>query len=167
MWDPDSEVDGDEHPIDNDGDGWPEYPWKIRVPVIECNKNNVKNCSIVKGVVTVFVIWMQEKANNTDLTDKTPLKMYNPNKGNNGGFWVAPNPTRPLTEAQAKQNWDSFVTEFSLHTSTTDQLATYANDGFKMKTIYFLPNCEEVVGGAGGTGGTNYGIQAEIPVLVE
>lgn len=170
LWDGNEDGDFDDggsdelgdHAIDEDGDGWPEYPWAVTVPVIDCGEsNNVQKCSKVLGAVTVYIIWLQEKDNSTALATETPLKMYNPVKG---GWWYAS--TTDETEAAGIQRWNEFVADFNLVTSATNQLATYENDGFKKKTIYFMPACKFNTG-AGTTGGHNFGIQAEIPVLVE
>ena len=37
---------------------------------------------------------------------------------------------------------------------------------YQKKAIYFLPNCEPHIP-TGGTGGTNFGVLAKIPVLVD
>lgn len=164
-------VDGiPDHPIDADDDGWPEYPWAIRVPIIDCSgSNNVKACSEVLGAITVYVVWMQEKENKTALAEETPLKMWNPTYVDpstgetTGHMWYAS--TTDQTEAAGITRWDEFVTEFKLMTSETNQFATYDNDGFKKKSIYFMPACKYSQG-AGTTGGHIPAIRAKIPVIV-
>jgi hypothetical protein len=42
--------------------------------------------------------------------------------------------------------------------------ATFENGGAIQKTLYFKPECDPV--SIGGTGGANYGVRAEVPVLV-
>jgi hypothetical protein len=58
--------------------------------------------------------------------------------------------------------WNSFVTRYTLQniTDTGTQPAPYVK-----KSIYFLPVCK-FTQPAGLTGGENFGILAEIPVLV-
>jgi len=148
-------IDGvDDHPIDKDGDDWPEYPWAIKVPVIDCLDNNVKKCSTVLGAMTVYVVWMLDKENK--INDDAPYKMHKPD----GTLWENYDPNGQV-------RWDSFVGAFGLKTSESDLPATVANDGFKKKSIYFLPNCLYNSPPAGTSGGTNFGIQAKIPVLVD
>lgn len=165
-------VDGvPDHPIDYDpADGWPDYPWAIRVPVIDCSgSNNVKACSEVLGALTVYVVWMQEKENATALAEETPFRMWNPNYIDpvtgeiTGRWWNAS--TLDQTEAAGITRWNEFVTEFKIMTSETNQFATYENGGFKQKSIYFMPACKYNEG-AGTTGGHNFGIRAKIPVIV-
>lgn len=146
--------DGDDIPdasIDTDGNGVPDQPWSVSLPVIDCPGNNVGNCSEVKGSVTVDVVWILEDENKID-TD-APYKM---------GNWLSSDPN-------GINRWNSFVNHFNLQLLTaidTFSPATYENGGFKKKSVYFLPNCEPHIP-AGITGGENFGVLAKIPVLVK
>lgn len=133
--------------IDTDGDGIPDMPWNLTLPVIDCAGNNVSNCSVVRGAVNVNIIWILEKENKID--DDAPYKM---------GNWSNSDPSGAV-------RWDDFVTTFNLRT-VDDLLATVANGGFKKKSIYFLPDCtpHEL---KGKTGGENFGVLAKYPVLVK
>jgi hypothetical protein len=59
-----------------------------------------------------------------------------------------------------EKRWQSFVGHFNLK-DTDGGPAPYQG-----KAIYFLPSCEETEL-AGKTGGSNFGILAKIPVLVQ
>ena len=146
LYDTDGDGDGDAS-IDRDGDGWPDQPWNLTLPVIACPGNNVAPCSEVRGAVNVNVVWILEKEN--DIDNDAPYKM---------GLWES-------SESIGQVRWDSFVTFFKL--LTVDNVpATVANDGFKKKSIYFLPDCtpHELTGTSGGE---NFGVLARIPVLVK
>jgi hypothetical protein len=73
--------------------------------------------------------------------------------------WTAPI-ADPQVEADYQQNWDSFVDHFNL-VGADGQPAQ-----FLKKTVYFLPDCEPHEP-RGVSGGTNFGILAKYPVLVE
>ena len=145
---------GDDIPdasVDTDGDGWPDKFWNMTLPVISCPGNNVGNCSEVKGAVNVNVVWILEKENKID--DDAPYLMED---------WAN-------TSADGATRWNSFVSHFQLQTIDENGnyvLATVENNGFKKKGIYFLPDCSPHAP-AGQTGGENYGVLADDPVLVE
>jgi Flp pilus assembly protein TadG len=135
-------------PIDTDNDGWPDLPWNLTLPVVNCPNLQVTNCMDTCGAVNVNIVWILEKENKID--DDAPYKMDNWNME---------------SEPDGITRWNSFVTHFNLK-NPNGMLATYENDGFKKKSIYFLPDCtpHEL---KGNTGGHNYGVLAKIPVLVK
>ncbi|APG26973.1 hypothetical protein A7E78_03470 [Syntrophotalea acetylenivorans] len=125
--------------------------WNMTLPVIECPANNVSNCPTVVGAVNVDVVWVQRDNPDKDFTD-APREMED---------WSCPDGTPGF------DCWKSFVDHFNLANVSgppiTDQ--DY-KDMFQKKAIFFLPSCEKIAP-AGVTGGTNYGVLAEIPVLVD
>jgi hypothetical protein len=128
--------------VDTDGDGIPDEPWNLTLPVIECPGNNVSNCSVVKGAVNLNVVWITGAG--TPDWDDAPYRM---------GDWAS-------SDSDGQERWNSFVEHFNLK-NVDDMNATYAQ-----KSIYFLPDCtphERV----GTSEGQNFGILAEIPVLVD
>lgn len=143
----------------NPKDGWPEQPWTLKLPVIECPGNNVGPCSKVVGAVTVEVVWITRTDKNQ--MQEVPRKM---------GDWPEPTGDVPIdalgrcagsTKAEAAACWASFVKHFALKDVLNGTDAFYEN-----KTIYFKPSCEPNIP-AGITGGKNFGILAKIPVLVK
>jgi hypothetical protein len=134
--------------IDTDGDGWPDMPWNLTLLTVNCPNLQVSNCMEACGAVNVNIVWILEKENNPN--DDAPYTMDD---------WEMKDEPDGITR------WNSFVTHFNIKTANGD-LATYENDGFKQKSIYFLPDCtpHEL---KGNTGGHNYGVLARIPVLVK
>ncbi len=132
-----------ESPIDTDGDGWPDRPWALTLPVIDCPGNNTSNCSQLKGAVTVNVIWVTRTDKNQ--YNEAPRKMAD---------WTCD----PSSTGQ--QCWQSFRDHFNLRDVSTNAPLTYED-----KTIYFIPDCTPH-DPMGTTGGENFGILARIPVLV-
>ena len=65
-----------------------------------------------------------------------------------------------IADAAGMARWASFVKHFTLLNSD-GKSAPLAK-----KSIYFKPTCEKAIP-AGGTGGTNFGVLAKIPVLVD
>jgi hypothetical protein len=130
--------------LDTDHNGWPDQPWKMTLPVIECSGNNVGNCSKVVGAVELNVIWITQ----TDKNQKkeVPRKM--------AGWTCPPTSTGAVC-------WTSFVQHFNLRDVLNNSDAFYED-----KTIYFLPDCTPHEP-KGTTGGENFGILAKIPVLVK
>jgi len=124
--------------------------WNMTLPVIECPSNNVSNCPTVVGAVNVNVVWIQ-RDNDTGY-DEVPREMED---------WSC-NEATPGFDC-----WKRFIDHFNLANVTgrpvTDQ--EYA-DMYQKKSIFFLPSCEKI-DPSGITGGTNYGVLAQIPVLVD
>ncbi len=135
-----------ETPIDTDGDGIPDQPWNLTLPVVECPGNNVSNCPTVTGTVNLNVVWITEAG--TAQWEDAPTKM---------GSWSYP---ADPDNTNGQERWADFVTYFNLR-NADDSPAPFAK-----KSVYFLPDCT-VHEPAGTTGGDNYGILARIPVLVE
>ena len=130
--------------LDTDGDGWPDKPWRLTFPVIECPGNNTLTCSTVVGAVELDVVWMTK--NDKNQFKEVPKKMDD---------WTCP------SGYTGQQCWASFVQRFELRDVLNNAPATYEN-----VTIYFKPNCSPHIP-AGRTGGENFGILAKIPVLVK
>jgi Flp pilus assembly protein TadG len=131
----------------------PTRPWKMKLPVVDCDKNNIGNCVPVAGAVVVNVVWIAYKNDPNYL--EVPRTMYYPNSEQR---WNCS--TTAPGEAAGRQCWSEFTSAFELH-YRPGQYATYQE-----KTLYFLPDCtpHELTGL---TGGENFGVLAKIPVLVK
>ena len=130
--------------LDTDGDGIPDQPWKMTLPVIDCPGNNTGNCSTLLSAVTVNVVWITRTDKNKMV--EVPRKM---------GDWTC------ATGSTGQQCWNSFVNHFKLHDVLNETPATYED-----KTIYLRPDCTPHKP-EGTSGGINTGILAEIPILVK
>ena len=72
-----------------------------------------------------------------------------------------------LTEAQRLSCWQDFTASTSFNLQTWDGVDPAAlSPSDLQKTMYFLPTCEPQEP-KGVTGGENFGILADIPVLVD
>ncbi|NEV63032.1 TadG family pilus assembly protein [Thiorhodococcus minor] len=148
--------------LDTDADGWPDKPIVWTMPVIE-NCKFTGHCAPLYGAVQVEVLWMFDKnpdSEGVDGIDNTaPWEMED---------WS----TDPVTvwsssSADGEVRWNSFVQHFDLQMKNDEgQMvpATFEAGGATQKTMYFRPGCKEVT--LGGTGGINFGVRAEVPVLV-
>lgn len=128
---------------DTDGDGWPDQPWSLTLPVIDCPDNNTGTCSQIEGAVSINVIWVTRTDKNQ--FNEAPRKM--------GDWTCTPGST-------GQQCWQQFRDYFNLRDVSTNEPLTYED-----KTIYFMPDCTPH-DPMGTTGGQNFGILAKIPVLV-
>jgi len=163
-----------ETPIDTDGNGIPDRRWTLTLPVIDCPGNNVSNCSPLRGIVTLHIIWMSEAG--TPEWENAPKKMEDwPRPSDlslplsalvDYGYTLVPGEYEAGTtvgqvfESDGKVRWASFVRRFNL--KNADDLPA----PFAKKSIYFLPDCTPHMP-TGTTGGENFGILARIPVLVK
>ena len=118
-------------------------PWNITLPVVDCPDNNINVCQVLRGAVNLNVIWITGAGNDPGYNN-APRQM---------GEWSS-------TDPDGIDRWNSFVQYFNLQ-NVNGTPAPYAN-----KSIYFLPDCTPHAP-IGGTGGSNFGVMACIPVLVE
>lgn len=137
--------------LDTNGDGIPDQPWEMRLPVIDCPGNNVGPCSTPVGAVSVQVVWITRTDKNQ--MNEVPRRMAD---------WSCP------AQYTGQQCWygipdvfEGFAKHFKLQDILNNSDAFYED-----KTIYFLPSCDANIP-TGHTGGENYGILAKYPVLVE
>jgi hypothetical protein len=128
----------------------------LTLPVIDC-ANDPTTCAPLVGAVEVTVVHITQQPNYRDLPAEKPgiesddpklAQGWDPNSANCSD---AEDPDRCV--------WDSFVTHYDLK----DQQGNPAE--YMAKSIYFLKSCEDHIP-EGVTGGQNFGILAEIPVLV-
>ncbi|MFW6284526.1 MAG: TadG family pilus assembly protein, partial [Desulfosalsimonas sp.] len=130
-------------------------PWEITLPVIECSGNNVGTCERVVGAVNVTIIWINDK-NDPNYTN-APEEM---------GNWPTSDDVVDYDLSDGEQRWTSFVEHFNLKNLSDDSQTGFEPAPYAQKSIYFLPDCEPHEP-KGATGGENFGILAQIPVLVK
>lgn len=130
--------------------------WTLTLPVIDCSDGVAPSNPLV-GAVTVHIVWMVN--NNQPLSQIDQYAPYEMSLAPDAediewkGDWDSDN-----TSGTAR--WDSFVDHFSLK-NQNDEPANW-----RRQSIYFLPSCDYHEP-KGQTGGQNFGILAQIPVLVD
>jgi hypothetical protein len=110
--------------------GEPVRPWTVTLPVIDCPEDEVRQCHVVLGAITVNIVWMLEMDTKDYMKNHAPKRMFNPKRNR---FWKN-------DSEEWETRWNSFVEEFQLK-MPDGKLATTENDGNRMKSIYFLPDC--------------------------
>jgi hypothetical protein len=138
---------------DTDGDGEPDTPWSMTLPIIECDDSNPGPCNMLIGATAMEVLWIVRSVNRNRIDEEAPRVM---------GDWSD-------DDEDGEDRWDSFVNHFQIRSGPGGELALWADppgdNGYRASTIYFSPSCDPQVS-IGGTGGGNFGIRAEVPVLV-
>lgn len=137
-----------------------ERLWGLSLPVIDCSDGIASSAPVV-GAVNVNIVWIIDGANKID--DDAPRRMELPPDDSDGfspGDWQS-------AETDGITRWNDFVSSdnFNLRLDDGTQ-ATSENGGWRQKSIHFLPSCEAHEP-TGQTGGENFGVLAEIPVLVD
>lgn len=139
-----------------------ERLWNLTLPVVDCQDGIAPSNPLV-GAVNLNIAWIVDQANKID--DDAPWQMEEPPEDSEGvspGTWSNADP-------DGVTRWDDFVTAMNIRDSDGD-LAKWSSDsqesGWRQKSIYFLPSCSYHEP-KGQTGGENFGILAEIPVLVD
>ncbi|QOR38333.1 hypothetical protein HNO52_07305 [Billgrantia diversa] len=131
-----------------------EITWTLTLPVIDC-EDGVAPSNRLVGAVTVHIVWVVSNAQETKIDEFAPERMDLAPDSEDvewPGSWE-----HASTDGQ--ERWDDFTEHFGLQFQNGDPA-----DWRKM-SIYFLPSCS-VHEPKGQTGGENFGILAEIPVLV-
>jgi Flp pilus assembly protein TadG len=154
--------------------------WSMTLPVVDCPSNNPGPCSTLVGAVEVDLIWMWRQ--NPDMENgPTNMTIYDRQTGTpTAKTWsntvdAASCAFLPACKANDTSNcrgncyWNSFVQKFDL--KNANGIPPYVSStGLRPNdlatTMFFLPDCS---GHApmGGTGGENFGILAQYPVLVK
>lgn len=139
---------------DSDGDGEPDQPWSMTLPIIECNDSNPGPCNRLIGATTMEILWIVRSVNVNQIDDTAPRRMADWDEHDT---------------ADGRTRWNSFVNHFQIKSGPGAGLALWqdppGDNGYRSNTIYFSPSCEPQTP-VGGSGGANFGIRAEIPVLV-
>ncbi|UCG04935.1 MAG: hypothetical protein JSV83_13495 [Desulfobacterales bacterium] len=134
---------------------------RMTLPVIDCI-DDPTTCAPLVGAVEVYVVHVTWNPDYNDLPPSKPAiydnegtVMYN--------AWERPTPDpSELPDGMSPEEfiWNSFADNYTL----IDRNGVRAE--YQMKTIYLLPSCRDHIP-EGVTGGENFGILAEIPVLVD
>jgi len=140
-----------------------ETLWNMTLPVIDCPDSNVGPCNTLSGAVNINVAYIVDKANNIDAD--APSRMELPDWDGDGasdGTW-----SNDATDGVTR--WNDFVDAFKIK-KPDGTPAHWDSDpslnGWRQKTIYFLPDCS-FHEPTGLSGGENFGVLAQIPVLVD
>jgi len=134
--------------LDDTGDGIPDQPWQLTLPVVDC-EDSPQICREVLGGIKVNVVWITTAGLGPSCNpDAYPKKMYNPVEDHT---WTCSNPG-----AQDETCWNEFVHEFHLEDVGGDDAEC------RQKAIYFMPECSEA-----NPGGGISPVLPKIPVLVQ
>jgi Flp pilus assembly protein TadG len=125
-------------------------PWNVTLPVISCPSNNVGTCEELQGAVNLNIIWITEAGEDPSYSN-VPTQMAGV------GDILDWSPDIP----DGQERWADFAQHFNLQNVPDGASAPYVK-----KSIYFLPDCTPHEP-AGVSGGHDFGVLAEIPVLVE
>ena len=117
-------------------------PWNVTLPVVTCPGNNVGTCEELVGAVNLNIVWITGAGEDPEYLN-APTQM---------GAWSSNN-------LNGANRWNSFVQNFQLKN------VDGSDAPYEKKSIYFLPDCTPHEP-AGVSGGQNFGVLAEIPVLV-
>lgn len=149
------------YPIDTNGDGIPDQPWPLTLPVVDCDSSNT--CATLVGTVAVNVIWMHKSPDpwqNIKDDEMVPRQMGDWGPCDTGG-----------TKEGRQACWREFVDFFHLRNLDMNKdyvlkEADYETMYEQLKNIYFLPSGDKNPP-TGNTGGKDFGVRAKIPKLVE
>ena len=130
-----------------------ERLWSMTLPVVDCS-DGIQPSSPLIGAVNLNIVWMVDKDNNIDAD--APRRMERPAESSDG----PPPPDWTSDDPDGQFRWDDFVSDFMLEQPDGSPA------DYRQKSIYYLPSCEAHEP-KGQTGGENFGVLAQIPVLVD
>ncbi|MCE8012131.1 TadG family pilus assembly protein [Billgrantia desiderata] len=133
-----------------------EMTWTLTLPVIDCEDGVAPGNPLI-GAVTVHIVWMINNNQNLSQIDKYAPKNMNLAPDSNDVEWAG---DWENSSTSGTERWNSFVDHYSL------QKQNGSPAEWKHMGIYFLPSCD-YHDPKGQTGGENFGILAQIPVLVD
>lgn len=138
---------------DSDGDGVPDKPWPLRLPIVKCGVDNT--CSPYTGIAVVEVLWIIHR-NDPQMND-VPTEMEGWDEGC----------TTTATREDRLTCWKNFVDNFNLQNVTGPPVGDPDyEEMYQMKNIFFRPTCTKQKP-TGKGGGHPYNVYADIPKLVE
>jgi hypothetical protein len=140
-------------------DGLSEVSWNLTLPVIECPGNNVGVCEEVVGAVNVNLLWVTGPGEASCNFHKKYFDALN-------NVWVEAN--LPPLEMDGWQclKGGSLIDPDSDTTTNADLQACWDSFQCAKKSLYFKPDCTPHEP-TGRSGGENFGVLSQIPVLVE
>ncbi|MGD8801343.1 MAG: TadG family pilus assembly protein [Desulfobacterales bacterium] len=138
----------------------------MTLPVVDC-EDDPTTCAKLVGAVVVTVVHITQQPNYKDLPGEINSDSQNPLDPSSDLDW---DPTDYEGECSGAENpdecmWNKFATHYNLLQANPDSVTDSSVAQYHAKSIYFLPDCDPHVP-IGITGGENFGILAEIPVLV-
>lgn len=137
--------------------------WQVRIPVIDCDNSP---CNRVVGVIEADILWMTP--HNAERVDganaDVPRKMYYEDASEEIDWWcgkkddVDKDDDVAINSISKADCWAEFVEVFQI---TSDA----GGDLWEKEAVYLAPHCDKVEP-VGRSGASNFGILAEIPILV-
>ncbi len=143
---------------DSNGDGKPDRPWIMTLPLIKCDDKPPGPCNDVVGAIKVEVLWMTDQ-NDPHFND-VPTSYADPEPSGASFSCSA------TTEADRKICWASFLSTYGIvdENGVAFDDDTAAN-AYVQKNIFFKPSC--TLAAEGSSGGVPSNVVAKIPKLVK
>jgi hypothetical protein len=138
----------------------------MTLPVVDC-EDDPTTCAKLVGAVVVTVVHITQQPNYRDLPGEINSDPENPLDPSYELDWDPADYAEECSGAEIPDEciWNKFATHYNLLQANPDPLTGSSTAQYHAKSIYFLPDCDPHVP-IGITGGENFGILAEIPVLV-
>jgi len=145
---------------DSNGDGIPDQPWSMTLPLIKCNGAPPGPCNDVVGAIKVQVLWMTDQ-NDPQFLD-VPTSYADPEPA--GASYSC-----SASDVAGRQLcWASFLTTYGM---TDDSGAPLSGDSatkaYEQKNIFFKPSCTLDSIHNTGPGGVCGNVIADMPRLVK
>ena len=160
--------------IPEGGDGIPDQPWSMTLPLIKCGGSNPGPCNMLVGAINVEGLWVTNQ--NDPHFNRVPTRYRYADEEITVDFTCpetcTPTAEQPVcaslaTEDGRKLCWANFLTANHVvdqngNAFTVDGAAA----GYLQKNIIFKPSCS-VAKPVGGPGGVAAGVPAQFPKLVK
>lgn len=144
---------------DSNGDGIPDRPWTLTLPVIKCNGAPPGPCNDVVGAIKVQVLWMTNQ--NDPQFNNVPTSYADPEPS--GASYSC-----SASDVAGRQLcWAGFLSTYGIVDDSGAPLSgDAATNAYQQKNIYFKPSCT-LASNNGPPGGYCTNVLADIPKLVK
>jgi hypothetical protein len=143
---------------DSNGDGKPDRPWTMTLPLIRCGGSPPGPCNDVVGAIKVEVLWITNQ--NDPHFNNVPTSYADPEPSGASYSCSA------STEAGRKLCWASFLSTYGVvDENGVPFTADTAANAYTQKNIFFKPSC--TLAAEGSSGGVPSNVPAKIPKLVK
>ena len=159
--------------LDSDGDGIPDRPWSMTLPLIKCNGNNPGPCNMLVGAINVEVLWITNQ--NDPHFNKVPSNYSDPETSVQYTCPATCTPTAGqtvcaslATEAGRQLCWANFLSTYNVVDDSGNPFSVAdAASGYLQKNIFFKPSCTIATVDSSGGGEVASNVVPKIPKLVK
>ena len=158
--------------LDSNGDGIPDRPWSMTLPMIKCGGSNPGPCNELVGAIQVEVLWVTNQ--NDPPFNNIPVTYSDPETSVQYTCPATCTPAEGQTVCPSlatldgrKLCWANFLSTYGVVDDTGSAFTVdTAASGYLQKNIFYKPSCS-LATPVGGPGGPPTNVPSKFPKLVK